>query len=67
MPRSEICSPNHMMNAVPVVRVSTVISRKDQPGWETMAIPLGLCAFSSAKPIAKDWITLKMTVPYRVY
>ena len=32
MPRSVICSPSHMMNAVPVVSVSTVISRKPQPG-----------------------------------
>ena len=33
MPRSVICSPSHMMNAVPVVRVSTVIRRKPQPVW----------------------------------
>ena len=26
MPRSVICSPSHMMNAVPVVRLSMVIS-----------------------------------------
>ena len=32
MPRSVICSPSHMMKAVPVVSVSTVISRKPQPG-----------------------------------
>ena len=32
MPRSVICSPSHMMNAVPVVSVSTVSSRKPQPG-----------------------------------
>jgi hypothetical protein len=32
MPRSVICSPSHMMNVVPVVSVSTVISRKPQPG-----------------------------------
>ena len=32
MPRSVICSPSHMMNAVPVVSVSTVIRRKPQPG-----------------------------------
>jgi hypothetical protein len=32
MPRSVICSPSHMMKAVPVARVSMVIKRKDQPG-----------------------------------
>jgi len=32
IPRSVICSPSHMMNVVPVVSVSTVISRKAQPG-----------------------------------
>ena len=33
MPRSVICSPSHMMNAVPVVRVRIIISRKPHPGW----------------------------------
>ena len=33
MPRSLICSPSHMMNAEPVVRVSTVNSLKPHPGW----------------------------------
>ena len=32
MPRSVICSPSHMMKAVPVVRVSTVMSLKPMPG-----------------------------------
>ena len=32
MPRSVICSPSHITNIVPVVRVSTHISRKPQPG-----------------------------------
>ena len=31
MPRSVICSPSHITNIVPVVRVSTHISRKPQP------------------------------------
>src|SRR2546425_742951 len=35
MPRSEICSPTHMMKAVPVVSVRTVIRRKNQPGCGT--------------------------------
>ena len=32
MPRSVICSPSHITNIVPVVRVSTHIRRKPQPG-----------------------------------
>ena len=36
MPRSVICSPSHMMKAVPVVRVSTVMSLKAQPGCSTI-------------------------------
>ena len=36
MPRSVICSPSHMMKAVPVVSVSTVIRRKPTPGCSTM-------------------------------
>ena len=36
MPRSVICSPSHMMKAVPVVRVSTVMNLKPQPGLSTM-------------------------------
>ena len=32
MPRSVICSPSHMMNAVPVVSEIIVIRRKPQPG-----------------------------------
>ena len=32
MPRSVICSPSHMMKAVPVVRVSTHSRMKPGPG-----------------------------------
>jgi hypothetical protein len=32
MPRSVICSPIHMTRTDPVVSVSTVMSRKAQPG-----------------------------------
>ncbi len=33
MPRSVICSPSHMMNAVPVVSVRIMVrKRKPQPG-----------------------------------
>ena len=35
MPRSVICSPSHMMNAVPAVSVITVIRMKPAPGFST--------------------------------
>ena len=35
MPRSLICSPSHMMNAVPVVSEIMVMRRKPQPGSRT--------------------------------
>ena len=35
MPRSVICSPSHMMKAVPVVSVITVIRMKPSPGFKT--------------------------------
>ena len=41
MPRSVICSPIHMMKAVPADRVMTVRIRKDQPGVVTTASPEG--------------------------
>ena len=40
MPRSVICSPSHMMKAVPVVNVSIVISMKPMPGLMTNSLPL---------------------------
>ena len=42
MPFSEICSPSHMISAVPAVSVIIVSSRKPQPGWGAIASPLGL-------------------------
>ena len=33
IPRSVICSPSHIRNAVPEVSVMTVMTRKAQPGW----------------------------------
>ncbi len=41
IPRSVICSPSHMMKAVPAVRVIMVMRRKDQPGSRTTASPAG--------------------------
>ena len=52
MPRSVICSPSHMMNAVPVVSVSMVIRRKPKPGLMTMPARIRSCA-RSAMP--SDW------------
>jgi hypothetical protein len=39
IPRSVICSPSHMMNAVPVVSVSAHRIRKPQPGFVTAPAP----------------------------
>ena len=41
MPRSVICSPIHMMKAVPAESVMTVMIRNDQPGVVTTASPDG--------------------------
>ena len=50
MPRSVICSPSHMMNAVPVVSVTTVMNRKRHPGSNTTPPPPG--AWIVSRPIA---------------
>ena len=39
MPRSVICSPSHMMNAVPVVSDSMVRSSNPSPGFKTTSPP----------------------------
>ena len=41
------CSPSHMMNVVPAVSVSTVISRKPQPGEYTSGRPPTICVWFS--------------------
>ena len=61
MPRSVICSPSHMMNAVPVVSVSMHISLKDQPGFTTAFSPNW--PFSSATAIRKLWSAARTIVP----
>ena len=63
IPLSEICSPSHMMKAVPVVRVRMVMSRKPRPGWTTTWGPPELPRFSSQNEIPSDWTTLRTTVP----
>jgi hypothetical protein len=52
MPRSVICSPSHMMKAVPAVSEMTVRSLKPQPGWRTTC-PTDASApeFDSADPM----------------
>jgi hypothetical protein len=39
-PRSVICSPSHMMNALPVVSVSIVIRMNPGPGGQLRSIEL---------------------------
>ena len=58
MPRSVICSPSHMMNAVPVVRVSMVISVKPNPGLVTKPC----CEPCSRLAIPKDCTMARITV-----
>ncbi len=63
IPRSLICSPSHMMNAVPVVSVSTVSARKPQPGFGTSAAPPGADIRSSQMAIPVPWMIEISTVP----
>ena len=49
MPRSVICSPSHMTNTPPVVRVSTVVIRNPHPGCATALVS---CSVKMAKPYA---------------
>ena len=67
MPRSVICSPSHMMNVVPVHSVSTVMNRKNQPGFMTRWKPLGDELRSRKIAMPSDWTRLSAIVPYRVY
>ena len=63
MPRSVICSPSHMMNAVPVVRVIIVIRRKPQPGSNTTLAPPGAWMVSSPTAMKKLCTSDRATVP----
>ncbi len=65
MPRSVICSPSHMMKAVPVVSEIIVRIRKPQPGFVTT---WPNCAYerlfpSSQRAMKNDWISDKTTHP----
>ncbi len=63
-PRSVICSPIHMRNAVPVVRVMTVRIWKPRPGWMTMPPPVSeLEMLSASRAMPNDWKMLSAMVP----
>ena len=61
MPRSVICSPSHMMNAVPVVSVSMVVKKKSGPGCGTTGSELPI--FCTQTQMPADWIIDRTTVP----
>ncbi|OQA39905.1 MAG: hypothetical protein BWY49_01275 [Candidatus Omnitrophica bacterium ADurb.Bin314] len=51
------------MKAVPVVMVSIHMSRKPQPGFGTMTVPLNAAGFSSHNAMKKVCRILRMIVP----
>ena len=63
IPRSVICSPSHMIKAVPVVRVSMVRSRKPQPGSGMRARPPGEVCRSMKMAMPNDWMMEMPIVP----
>ena len=65
MPRSVICSPSHMMKAVPVVNVSTHRKRNRSDDMVTMVAPVEL--FVSVSAMANDCTIASSTVTYRVH
>lgn len=67
IPRSVICSPSHMRNVVPVVRVTIVRSLKSHPGLRTMASPAGPLMDSRPTAIMKPCRILRPMVEYLVY
>ena len=60
MPRSVICSPSHMMKAVPVVRVMTHIGMKAYLPMVTMDWPV--LVLVRVRAMAKDWTMARRTV-----
>ena len=55
------------MNAVPLARVTTVVSRNPQPGVWTMAIPSKWAGFSNQSAMNSACRTPSPTVRYRAY
>ena len=50
IPRSVICSPSHMMNTEPAVRVSMAINTNPTPGLTTSCVPTLLRSKLTAMP-----------------
>jgi len=63
MPRSVICSPSHIRNAVPELSVIIVISRKAQPGCKTTEAPVGDWICSNPMLMKRLWTSESTTVP----
>ncbi len=63
MPRSVICSPSHMMKAVPAVRVIMVSRMKPIPGLGTTSSPAGPRMVCRPTAIPAPWMTDRMMVP----
>ncbi|MNY47123.1 hypothetical protein D3C86_1823650 [compost metagenome] len=57
-PRSVICSPSHIKNMVPAVKLTTAVIRNPKPGVKTKPAEL-----SSATAIPNDWNRAKPKVP----
>ena len=62
IPFSEICSPSHMISAVPDVRVIIVIRRKAQPLFGTRVAPPA-SMLSSPMAMNRDWNAESTIVP----
>ena len=67
MPYSCICSPSHIIKAVPLVSVMTVSILNDHPGNCTICRPWNLAGFSSQSAMKNDCMTARRIVPYLVY
>ena len=57
-PRSVICSPSHIRNMVPAVRLTTAVMRKPKPGASTRPGEA-----SSAIAMPSDWNSARPSVP----
>ena len=57
-PRSVTCSPSHIRNIVPAVRLTTAVMRKPKPGTSTRP---GEPSSASAMP--SDWNSASPSVP----
>ena len=65
MPRSVICSPSHITNAVPVVNVSTAIMTNGifPMSLRTRGRPLGAVVDQSQRAMPLPWTIERTTVP----